>query len=174
MGIWGAVALGAWIAYRYFKQRDRTSDFPIFADAIVPGLLLAQAIGRWGNWFNNELFGEPSNLPWALKVPINFRPMGFENYTTFHPTFLYESLWCAIGAAIVWRVKALSQLKRGSLFLLYIVFYCVGRLGIESLRIDPAHHLGGLRVNIWISLIGMSVGAYFSDAIRSPHDRVGA
>lgn len=161
MGIWGAVALGTLVAYRYFRKRERREDFLLFADALVPGLLLAQAIGRWGNWFNNELFGRPTTLPWALRVPVEFRPVGYERYSTFHPTFLYESIWCALGALLVWKIAQLSALRRGSLFLLYIAYYCVGRLGCESLRIDAAHHIGGLRVNIWVSLVGICVATYF-------------
>lgn len=161
MGIWGAVALGALVAYRYFQRAGKRELFPVFADALVPGLLLAQAIGRWGNWFNNELFGSPSTLPWALKVPLEFRPTGFEIYSTFHPTFLYESLWCAFGAVMVLQISAFSRLKAGSLFLAYIIYYCIGRFVFESIRIDPAHHILGLRVNMWISFIGLSVATYF-------------
>lgn len=161
MGIWGAVALGALVAYKFFSRMGRSASFPLFADALVPGLLIAQAIGRWGNWFNNELFGRPTTLPWALRVPIDYRPSGFESFQTFHPTFLYESLWCLLGAFLAWRINRLSQLRPGKLFIAYIAFYSLGRLLIESIRIDPAHHLLGLRVNIWVSLLGFCVATYF-------------
>ena len=161
MGIWGAVSLGALFAYLYFAKRERKGDFPIFADALAPGLLLAQAIGRWGNWFNNELFGRPSSLPWALNVPIEFRPQGFETYSHFHPTFLYESLWCLLIALFLWILPRRFQVVRGNLFVLYIALYCVGRLVIESMRIDAAHHIAGLRLNVWVRLMGFCVATYF-------------
>jgi prolipoprotein diacylglyceryl transferase len=160
MGIWGAVALGALVAYLYFVRRKRQAEFPIFADALVPGLLIAQAIGRWGNWFNNELFGKPSTVPWALRVPVEFRPNGFENFSTFHPTFLYESLWCLLGAFVMWKMSRALQLQPGVLFIAYIAYYSFGRLLIESIRIDPAHVVAGLRVNIWVSLLGFCVASY--------------
>jgi prolipoprotein diacylglyceryl transferase len=163
MGIWGAIALGTFAAYLTFKRVNRTQDFSVFADALAPGLLLAQAIGRWGNWFNNELFGKPTQLPWALKVPAEFRPLGFENFSTFQPTFLYESLWCLFGALFIIfalpKISVSCRLQRaprpGSIFMGYVLYYCVGRLWIETLRIDPAHTIGGFRVNIWVSLVGI-------------------
>jgi prolipoprotein diacylglyceryl transferase len=160
MGIWGAVTLGAMVAYLYFVQRKRRADFPIFADALVPGLLFAQAIGRWGNWFNNELFGKPSTAPWALHVPIEYRPSGFENFSTFHPAFLYESLWCLLGAILAWQATRRLDLNPGKLFVAYIAYYSFGRLLIESIRIDPAHLIAGLRVNIWVSLLGFCVAVF--------------
>lgn len=161
LGIWGAVALGATATYLRLRSLGLQEKFPLFADVIAPGLLLAQAIGRWGNWFNIELFGKPSTLPWALEIPQNYRPIGFENFATFHPTFLYESLWCALGALLIFAIPRLSRRNPGSLFLRYIIFYCVGRLAFESLRIDPAHTIAGLRVNIWVSLLGICVATYF-------------
>ncbi len=168
MGIWGAVALGTAVAFASFRSKPRKVSFGEFADALAPGLLLAQAIGRWGNWFNVELFGRPSKLPWALEVPISSRPHGYENFATFHPTFLYESLWCLTGAALIFFMPKLRALEPGKAFLGYLTYYCLGRLGIESLRIDQAHHVAGLRVNIWISLIGISVFGYFFFKRRVP------
>jgi prolipoprotein diacylglyceryl transferase len=160
MGIWGAVFFGACAAYIFFARRNRKADFWVFADALVPGLLLAQALGRWGNWFNNELFGLPTRLPWALSVPRDFRPTGYENFSTFHPTFLYESLWCLIGAFLIWKIKLFSQLNPGYLFILYISFYCLGRFGIELIRIDQANRILGLRINVWVSALGFSIATF--------------
>jgi len=159
MGIWGAVALGTGVSYLVFKKSTRSLSFPYFADALAPALLLAQAIGRWGNWFNNELFGKPTNLPWGLEVPLEFRPTGYENYQTFHPTFLYESLWCILGVIAILTIPRLNLLKPGKLFIGYVAFYCLGRLGCESLRIDQAHLIGGVRINFWVSLLGLCLAS---------------
>jgi prolipoprotein diacylglyceryl transferase len=165
MGIWGAIALGSLAAFLVFKKEVRSTDFGTFADAIAPGLLLAQAIGRWGNWFNGELFGRPTQLPWALEVPLVSRPLGYESYSTFQPTFLYESIWCLICAIllILLRKKLLRAkptLRSGSIFLAYVALYCLGRLGIELLRIDEANHIFGLRVNVWVSCVGFLISAW--------------
>jgi prolipoprotein diacylglyceryl transferase len=151
LGIWGAIALGAlgaWIACR-----RKGIPLPAMADALAPGIVLAQAIGRWGNYFNQELFGRPTTLPWGLQIAPAHRPAGYEQFATFHPTFLYESLWC-IGVAllVLWADRRFT-LGHGRAFALYVGAYTVGRGWIESLRIDDAHHLLGLRLNDWTSLI---------------------
>lgn len=156
LGIWGAVALGAvgaWIG-----ARRQGVPLPPIGDAIAPGIALAQAIGRWGNWFNQELFGRPTDLPWGLEIAVANRPTGYEEFATFHPTFLYESLWL-VGVAIVviWADKRFS-LGHGRAFALYVLLYVLGRLWIELLRIDPANTLGGLRLNVWTSVI-VALGA---------------
>jgi prolipoprotein diacylglyceryl transferase len=161
MGIWGAIALGTFVSYKVFNRKKRSLTFLDFADALAPGLFIAQGIGRWGNYFNIELFGKPSELPWALSVPLSNRPIGYETFQSFHPTFLYESLWCLAGAALLFFLSRRANLKSGSLFLGYIAFYCLGRLGIESLRIDAAHHLLGMRINIWVSALGFCVASLF-------------
>lgn len=159
LGIWGAIslgALGAWLRFRTLTVEK--PSFALFMDALAPGILFAQAIGRFGNWFNGELFGRPLNAPWALEIPAQLRPIGFENFATFHPTFLYEALWCT---ALAFILLTLS-LKPGQLFALYVAGYCLGRFGIEYLRIDQAHLIAGLRVNNWVSLIvGISAIATF-------------
>ncbi len=154
LGIWGAVALGgvgAWIGCR--RQGLR---LPPFADALAPGLLVAQATGRFGNWFNQELFGRPTTLPWGLRIDPAHRPPGYGQYATFHPTFLYESLWC-LGAAvvIVWADRRF-RLGHGRAFMLYIALYTAGRFWIELLRIDDANHILGLRVNTWVSMLAFA------------------
>lgn len=164
LGIWGAIALGAFAAYLYYRNQTRSKKFTEFADAIAPGLLVAQAIGRWGNWANGELFGKPSTLPWAVKIPIGNRPSGYTNFETFHSTFLYESIWCLVFAIfLLLRSNKLSFLnsKAGNVFLFYIFCYSLGRIWIESLRIDDANLIFGLRLNIWVSLAGILVPLYF-------------
>lgn len=151
MGIWGAVALGTFVAYIFYQIKPRSLDFPRALDALAPGILVAQAVGRWGNWFNAELFGRPSELPWALQIPLAHRPIGFQGYSTFHPTFLYESIWCLAVAGLIIYFPPLKNLKPGNTFLFYVAFYSFGRLWIETLRIDTAHLFFGLRINIWVA-----------------------
>jgi prolipoprotein diacylglyceryl transferase len=153
MGIWGAVALGSFVAYLYFRHRRRSISFVLALDALAPGLLIAQAIGRWGNWFNHELFGSPTRLPWALKIPVADRPTGYIHFSTFQPTFLYESIWCLICAGVILFLPAIRRLRPGNTFLLYISLYCLGRVWIETLRIDRAHVILGLRLNVWVAII---------------------
>ena len=149
LGIWGAVlfgALGAWIACR-----RRGIPLPPFGDALAPGLALAQAVGRWGNWFNQELFGRPTDLPWGLEIDPAHRPAGYEGYATFHPTFLYESLWLiAMAGILVWADRRF-RMGHGRVFALYVVLYTLGRGIIETVRIDEANTILGVRVNVWVS-----------------------
>ena len=156
LGIWGAVAfgaLGAWIGCRRAGMR-----FAPFADAVAPGLLVAQGIGRLGNWFNQELFGRPTSLPWGLRIDPAFRPAGFETETTFQPTFLYEMLWVfAAAAVLVWWDRRTRQ-GHGRVFWGYVVLYTLGRVWIETLRIDPAEQVLGLRLNVWTSLAVLALG----------------
>ena len=160
LGIWGAIglgALGAYIAYRGNARRIELPSFAHFADALAPGLLLAQAIGRFGNWFNVELFGKPLNAPWALEVPVQYRPSGYAAFETFHPTFLYEALWCSALAFAL--IKFGKHLAPGQVFSIYVMVYSIGRLAIESIRIDSANTIAGFRVNIWVSVLVALAGA---------------
>ncbi|MEU6733041.1 prolipoprotein diacylglyceryl transferase [Streptomyces physcomitrii] len=148
LGIWGAISLGAvgaWIG-----ARRRGIPLPAYADAVAPGIALAQAAGRWGNWFNQELYGKATDLPWALKITSSDdgRVPG-----TYHPTFLYESLWC-IGVAllVVWADRRF-KLGHGRAFALYVAAYCAGRGWIEYMRVDEAHHVLGLRLNVWTAIL---------------------
>jgi len=161
LGIWGAVALGTLTAYLVFKRSGKSQSFGVFADALAPGLLVAQGIGRFGNWFNGELFGKPTTLPWGLEIPLINRPFGFENFTTFQPTFLYEALWCFVGAALISSAKVLRSRAAGDVFISYIAFYCFGRIWIESLRIDTAHQIFGLRLNVWVSAVGFVISTAY-------------
>jgi prolipoprotein diacylglyceryl transferase len=156
LGIWGAVALGAlgaWIGCRRHGIR-----LAPFADAVAPGLIVAQAIGRLGNWFNQELFGRPTDLPWGLRIDEAYRPSGFASSETFHPTFLYELLWCLASAAVLVLWDRRTRQGHGRVFWGYVVLYTLGRVWIEALRIDPAEDVLGLRLNIWTSLAVCAVG----------------
>ncbi|MFG3103110.1 prolipoprotein diacylglyceryl transferase [Streptomyces sp. NPDC048182] len=148
LGIWGAIALGALGAW--IGARRRGIPLPAYADAVAPGIALAQAAGRWGNWFNQELYGRATDLPWALKITATTdgREPG-----TYHPTFLYESLWC-IGVAllVIWADRRF-RLGHGRAFALYVASYCAGRFWIEYMRVDDAHHILGLRLNNWTALL---------------------
>ena len=165
LGIWGAVtlgALGAWIG-----ARRAGVLVPPIADAIAPAIAVAQAIGRWGNWFNSELFGAPTSLPWGLEIAPQYRPVGYEQYETFHPTFLYESLWLVgLALVLVWADRRF-RLGHGRVFALYVLLYCVGRGWIEALRIDNANHILGLRLNDWTALlVGLGALAYLVVSAR--------
>ena len=134
-------------------------DVARMADAIAPGLPLAQAIGRWGNYFNQELYGRPTDLPWALEVDPAFRrPAAVADATTFHPTFLYESLWNAALVLVLVRLDRRRTLPRGALILVYAVGYGVGRFLVELLRIDTVERYVGLSRNNWLALLLVAVG----------------
>ena len=150
LSIWGAVlggALAAWIVCRV-----RHLDFLVLADSVAPGLVLAQAIGRWGNYFNQELFGRPTDLPWGLEIDAGHRPIEYLQNETFHPTFLYESLYALLIAGVLLWAERAFRFKRGQTFALYVALYTAGRFVIENMRSDPASQLGPLRFNAWVSL----------------------
>jgi prolipoprotein diacylglyceryl transferase len=160
LGIWGGipggVLAGAWVV-----RRSGESVFS-FMDAVAPGLLLAQAIGRWGNYFNQELFGKPTDLPWGLEIdPVN-RPEGYAEFATFHPTFLYESAWNLLGVVVLLLLDRRLRIKAPGLFALYVAWYTFGRTFEELLRIDPSHEFLGQRLNFWVSAIVflLSVAAF--------------
>ncbi|MFI8087600.1 prolipoprotein diacylglyceryl transferase [Streptomyces sp. NPDC086080] len=148
LGIWGAIALGALGAW--IGCRRRGIALPAYADAIAPGIALAQAIGRWGNWFNQELYGRATDLPWAVEITSSSdgRVPG-----TYHPTFLYESLWCVgVALLVIWADRRF-KLGHGRAFALYVAAYCAGRFWIEYMRVDEAHEILGLRLNNWTSVL---------------------
>ena len=168
LGIWGAIAggaLGATIAARRMGIRM----LPLM-DALAPGLLLAQAIGRWGNYFNQELFGQPTTLPWGLKIDAAHRPDGFEQFATFHPTYLYECLWNLGGMGLLVWADRRFRLGYGRVFALYVMIYTAGRGWIESLRIDTIEldNVLGLRWGVWMSIIlFVLAAAYFLWSLRA-------
>ena len=188
LGIWGAIALGgvgAWIGCR-----RKGMSFVVFADAAAPGIVLAQAMGRWGNWFNNELYGGPTSLPWRLQihdidivtghaVPCSFGRVGALVCGYYQPTFLYESLW-NIGLAVALIVlDRRLRLGRGNVFALYVMGYTIGRGWIEALRTDHANHFLGLRLNDWTALIVFVLalawflmhGGFHAEREESPYTR---
>ena len=151
LSIWGAVG-GGLIAV-FVLARRRKLDTLVLMDVIAPGVVLAQAIGRWGNYFNQELFGRPTKLPWALEIDRAHRPPGYLTQTTFHPTFLYESLWCLLVFGTLLFVERRFTLKRGQTFALYVAMYTFGRIWFEALRIDDATHIFGVRFNLLLSIV---------------------
>ena len=150
LGVWGGIAggvlVGAWVVHRAGES------VLAFMDTVAPGLLLAQAIGRWGNYFNQELFGEPTDLPWGLEIDFANRPEQFSAETTFHPTFLYESLWSLLGVFVLLLVDRWVRIRPPGLFCLYVAWYTFARFFMELLRVDEAHEWFGLRLNAWVSI----------------------
>jgi len=155
LAIYGAIALG--LVGAYIGARIAGVRLWSFLDAVAPGVLLAQALGRWGNYFNQELFGTPTTLPWGLEIdPTNAAyPIGLPAGVLFHPTFLYESIWSIFGVILLLWLDKRYDLRWGKMFALYIAFYSVGRIWTESLRIDPSEVFLGLRTNIWSALAGI-------------------
>ncbi|HEX2363003.1 MAG TPA: prolipoprotein diacylglyceryl transferase [Jiangellaceae bacterium] len=151
LGVWGAIALG--VLGGWIGAKRRGIPLPPLADALAPGIVLAQAIGRFGNWFNQELFGRPTDLPWGLEIDPQFRPEQYADVETFHPTFLYEALWCVLVALILVWADRRFQMGHGRVFALYVALYTVGRSYIETLRVDPAREVLGLRLNVWTSVV---------------------
>jgi prolipoprotein diacylglyceryl transferase len=164
LGIWGGVAagaLGAWIGCRRHGL-----SLSVFADAAAPGVAIAQAIGRIGNYFNQELYGRPSTLPWALQIDPAHRPADTPNVATYQPTFLYEGLWnLGVAAVVIWAGRR-YRLGAGRVFALYVALYTVGRGWVEYLRVDHANHLFGLRLNDWTSLVVFTVAAVYLAVTR--------
>lgn len=158
LSIWGAVLGGA--AAATVVARLHHLDQLAFLDSCAPGVVLAQAIGRWGNWFNQELFGKPTTRPWGLEILPEHRPSGYLEFETFHPTFLYESLWALGVFAVLMRLDRRgikgTRLARGQLVAAYGALYTFGRFWFENLRIDEAHVIGPLRINAWVSLIAFT------------------
>jgi prolipoprotein diacylglyceryl transferase len=159
LGIWGAIAfgaLGAWIACRRHKV-----PFLAVADAMAPGIALAQVLGRFGNYWNQELYGRPTTHWFGLEIDYGHRVEGFKDFATFHPTFLYEALWNLGVIALVILADRRFKLGHGRAFALYVAGYTVGRAWIENLRIDTADHVLGLRLNVWTSLIVFAAAVVF-------------
>jgi prolipoprotein diacylglyceryl transferase len=151
LGVWGGIAGGV-LAGSIVVRRSGNSVFE-FMDAVAPGLLLAQAIGRWGNYFNQELFGEPTNLPWGLEIDPARRPPDFANAETFHPTFLYEFGWNLLGVVVLLLIDRRFRIRPPGLFALYVAWYTFGRTFEELIRIDPSHEYFGFRLNFYVSAI---------------------
>ena len=156
LGIWGGIAFGA--AAGIWRVRRAHANAGAFADAVAPALLVAQAIGRIGNYFNKELFGGPTSLPWGLYIPPGSRPAGYLSFTTFQPTFLYELIFdLALAAGLVWLGHH-RGIKVPGLFALYVTGYSAFRIFEESLRVDPSEHFLGLRLNMYVAIVGTVAG----------------
>jgi prolipoprotein diacylglyceryl transferase len=156
LGIWGGIALG--VAVGLWVARRRGLPLLPMLDCVAPALALAQAVGRFGNYWNQELFGRPTTLPWGLEIDLANRPRGYEQYATFHPTFLYESLWNFALCGVLLLIDRRHRLRPGRLFVVYVAGYTFARFFIERLRIDEANKILGLRVNEWVSAL-MFLGA---------------
>jgi len=153
LGIWGAIPLG--VLFGAVVVRRPGNRVRLMMDAVAPGLLLAQGIGRWGNWWNQELYGKHTTLPWALEIH------GKGSANTYHPTFLYEFLWDIFGVLVLLWVDRRFKLRRHALFALYVVIYTAFRMYEETLRIDPSSHLWGQRVNFWVALVSFVASLAF-------------
>ena len=151
LGIWGGIALAAVVGG--WRVRRSGASTALFMDAVAPALLVAQAIGRVGNYFNQELFGGPTTLPWALQITPQFRPAGYTQYTTFHPTFLYEFIFDLAWAAVLVWLGHHRNTKPPGLFALYVAGYSAFRIFEESLRVDPSEHFLGLRLNMYVASV---------------------
>ena len=161
LGIWGGIAAAVLVGW-WVVRRD-SGDVAAMFDAIAVGVPLAQAIGRLGNWFNQELFGRPTTAPWGLAIDPEHRPQMYRDSTTFHPTFLYEALWnIGLAAFIAFLVpKLLPNLKKGYTWAVYVAGYASGRVWIELLRSDTATEVLGVRINVWTSLVVGGAAAVF-------------
>ena len=161
LGIWGGILFGA-IAGSIVVRR---AGFNVakFLDIAAPGLLLAQGIGRIGNWWNQELYGKPTKLPWGLKIDSLHRLPQYQDFATYHPTFLYELIWDLVGVGLLLLIARRFTIRAPGLFALYVAWYCFGRFFEELLRVDPAHHIAGLRLNAWVSIfVFVGAVAYFA------------
>jgi prolipoprotein diacylglyceryl transferase len=164
LGIWGGIALGTLVGL--WRLRRAGVSLPLFMDAGAPGLLVAQAIGRIGNYFNQELFGGPTTLPWALRVDAAHTPRGYPIGTTFQPTFLYEMIFnLALAAFLIWLGRT-GKIKAPGLFALYVTGYSGFRIWEETLRIDPSHYLFGLRLNLYVAAVFTLIGLVWFAAIQ--------
>ena len=157
LSIWGAVIGGglALLIFTKVKHRDTLG----ILDAVAPAVLLAQAIGRFGNYFNQELFGGPTKLPWGLEIDPAHRPAGYARFATFHPTFLYEALWCVLCFGLIVLVERRFRVRKGQSVALYVALYCAGRFVFENIRIDKATAIFGVRFNAFVAAILCVAGA---------------
>jgi prolipoprotein diacylglyceryl transferase len=154
LGIWGGILLGAIAGVIVVRKAGVSAA--VFLDVTAPGILLAQGVGRIGNWWNQELYGKPTTLPWGLEIDLAHRaglPVQYLNAKAYHPTFLYELLWDLAGVVLLLWIAKRRTIRPPALFALYVAYYCFGRFFEELLRIDPSHYIAGLRLNAWVSVI---------------------
>jgi prolipoprotein diacylglyceryl transferase len=159
LGVWGGITLGTLVGAWIIRRSGHSVR--LFLDAAAPGLLLAHGIGRWGNYWNQELFGKPTDLPWGLEIdPVN-RPTRYLDDPTFHPTFLYEFVYTLGMTGVLVFIGWRFRIRPPGLFALYVAFYTFGRFFEELLRVDPAHEIGPLRLNAWVSIVVFVASASF-------------
>ena len=170
LGIPGGLILGTLVGMWAAKRRN--VPVPMLLTAAAPAIPLSQAIGRWGNWFNQELFGRPTTLPWGLEIDDANLPDGYPSGTLFHPTFLYESLWNLALCGVLLLIDEKMRLRPGRLMAVYVMGYSIGRFWVESLRIDPANSGGGWRLNQWTAAVFfvLSAGYLVIDHLRHRND----
>ncbi len=171
LALYGGLALG--ILTGIYVARRRHLPVLLALDAAIPGIPLAQAFGRWGNYFNQELFGTPTKLPWALKVEPAHRPDKYASFATFHPTFLYESVWDLVVVGTLLYLSARRKLRTGSVVLCYLGLYAVGRFGLELIRTDTTYRLLGLSRNAYVSLavvLGAGIWLYLRERGGPPQE----
>jgi prolipoprotein diacylglyceryl transferase len=159
LGVWGGIGLGTIVGALVAKRSG--ASVAQLADCAAPALLVAQAIGRFGNWWNQELYGGPTDLPWGLEISVDNRPIEYVDRETFHPTFLYEALWCFGAALVLLGIERLFRIRPGGLFALYVLLYSIGRFWIETIRIDPSHEFAGVRLNVWVAGVAIVLSAAF-------------
>ena len=172
LGIPGGLMAGVTVGVLVARRRGLSMAGAM--DVMVPTIPVAQAIGRWGNWFNQEVFGRPTDLPWALEIDAAHRPSGYSEAATFHPTFLYEGLWNVALAVFLVRIERRGVLRPGYLVGLWVFGYGLGRLWVEALRVDQASLIVGVRVNTWMALAAIAVGAVVTWIGRTAKSPAGA
>lgn len=172
LGIPGGLMAGVMVGVLVARRRGLSMAGAM--DVMVPTIPVAQAIGRWGNWFNQEVFGRPTDLPWALEIDAAYRPSGYSEAATFHPTFLYEGLWNVALAVFLVRIERRGVLRPGYLVGLWVFGYGLGRLWVEALRVDRASLIVGVRVNTWMALTAIVVGAVVTWTGRTTKPPAGA
>jgi len=166
LGIWGGIAGGAAVGLWVAGRRLGRTDLRCFMDVVAPGLLVAQAIGRIGNYFNQELFGKPTSLPWGLQISPEHRPPGYLRYSTFQPTFLYEMIWnLSLAGVLVWLAQT-RRVRAPGCFALYVAGYSAFRMFEETLRIDYSNHILGLRLNFFVALTLCVLGLVWFAAVQ--------
>jgi prolipoprotein diacylglyceryl transferase len=151
LGIWGGITFG--VLAGAFVVRRAGANVAVMMDCVAPALLVAQGIGRWGNYWNQELYGKPTSLPWGLEIDRDHRPDGYPLATTFHPIFLYEFITDLAGAGLLILVGRRFRIRSPALFALYVAYYTFWRMFEELLRVDPSHHFLGERINFWVALV---------------------
>jgi prolipoprotein diacylglyceryl transferase len=168
LGIWGGIAAGTAVGLWYVRRRRRLNNAEMLRlmDCVAPALLVAQAIGRMGNYFNQELFGKPSTLPWAVKIDPTHRPPHYLQYATFQPTFLYELVWnLALAGVLAWLVRS-RRVRSPGVFALYVAGYSAFRIFEENLRIDYSEYVLGMRLNFWIATLVSLAGLLWFLAVQ--------